>query len=373
MGRILILVNHEVVVYNFRKELVETLLENEHNVIISCPKGEKINHLVKLGAIHVHTKIDRRGTNIYKDLKLFFKYFKIISTYKPDVILSFTIKPNIYGGIVSKIKKIPILINVTGLGTSIEKKSKMQSIIVLLYKYALKNAKVVFFQNYQNMDFMIKGKQSFRKYYILPGSGVNIDSFKFIKYPNKGEIIKFIFVGRIMKAKGIDFYLELAKTLRIEYENLEFHVIGGYEEDYKHILKEYQDHGFIKYHGKLDDVKDFYAMSHAIIHPTFHEGMSNVLLEAAATGRPLIASKIPGCMEIIDENINGIFFEPQNQESLNNAVKKFIALSYEEKNEMGKQSRFKIEKEFDRKTITNIYIDEIRNIVEDKKWVYMMI
>lgn len=363
---VLILVNHEIVIYNFRKELVEKLISEGYKVIISCPYGKNIDNLTSLGSIHVDSTIDRRGINPIKDIKLFFHYKKLINKYKPDVLLTYTIKPNIYGGLVSRLTKTPIVANVTGLGTAIEKEGLLQYITTKLYKYSLKKANTIFYQNKQNQNFMISKGIKGQKYLLIPGSGVNIEDFKYLEYPPKSTI-HFIYVGRVMKAKGIDYYLELAKTFKAKYKNTTFHILGDYEEDYQLLLDDYQRKGYIVYHGKVDDVRKFYEIAHAIVHPTFHEGMSNVLLEAASSGRPLIASNIPGCVEIIDEGVNGFTFDLKNQFSLNATIDKFINLSYEKKKQMGLNARESVTLKFDRKKIVNIYLDVIKNIMEDKQ------
>jgi galacturonosyltransferase len=360
---ILLLVNHEIVIYNFRKELVERLIDNSYKVIISCPYGKNIDRLTNLGAIHVDLDIDRRGVNPLKDLKLFLHYKRLIKQYKPDAILTYTIKPNLYGGLAARLTKTPCIANITGLGTAIEKRGLLQIFIIKFYKVCLKNAKTVFFQNKENLDFMmnkgVKGKGN----KLLPGSGVNVNQFKYIEYP-LSSTLHFVYVGRVMKAKGIDYYLESAKTIRKKYPNTVFHILGDFEEDYESILAEYQKNGYIEYHGKVNNVKEYYKIAHAIIHPSFHEGMSNVLLEAASSGRPIIASRISGCKETFDENKTGFSFIARDQESLDLAIEKFINLPYENKRQMGIDGRKKVVNEFDREKIVNIYIDTIKKNIE---------
>jgi len=363
---ILILVNHDIVIYNFRKELVEALLEKDYKVIISCPYGISIDKLTKLGAIHIDLNIDRHGVNPIKDLKLLFHYKKIIKQHKPDVVLTYTIKPNIYGGIASRITKTPYVPNITGLGTAIEKKGILKFISTNLYKVALKKAHTIFFQNKENMNFMLKEAIKGKSQKLIPGSGVNIEEFSYINYP-KDDILHFLFIGRVMKAKGIDYYLEAAKTIKEKYPNTVFHILGGYEEDYRVILDDYQSKGYIKYHGRVENVREYHKIAHAIVHPTFHEGMSNVLLEAASSGRPIIASNISGCVEIIDEGVNGLKFEVKNQLSLNDVINKFINLSYEEKKQMGIKGREKVLMEFNREIVVNVYMEMIKNIMEDRQ------
>jgi glycosyltransferase involved in cell wall biosynthesis len=362
---VLVLVNHEIVIYNFRKELIKSLVDQGYYVIISCPNGKDIDKLTKLGAIHITSPIDRRGISLIKDFNLFYHYKNIVKKYKPRVILTYTIKPNLYGGFVSRLTKTPILVNITGLGTALQKKNFLYFFLLKFYKHALKNAHTIFFQNKENLNFMLNKGIIIQNYQMLPGSGVNINEFNYIDYPPDSSL-NFLYVGRVMKAKGIDYYLEAAKTIKLKYPNTNFHIIGDFEEDYKKILDFYNEQNFIVYHGKVSDVKMYFKKSHIIVHPSFHEGMSNVLLEASSSGRPIIASNIAGCREIIDEGINGFMFEVGNQLSLVNKIEKFISLSYEEKKLMGMRGREKVSLEFNRSKVVDIYMDIIKKIMEDE-------
>ncbi len=370
--KVLILVNHELVIYNFRKELVEKLLELGYEVIISSPKGPKIDELIAMGTSFIETNIDRRGKNIFKDLKLIRHYKKMIKKVKPNVVLTYTIKPNIYGGIAAVKYKVPYIANITGLGSALENKSMVQKLLVFLYKRAFRSINTVFFQNEENMQFFIDRKIAMGKHELLPGSGVNLEHFKVTPYPEK-EKIRFIFVSRIMKEKGIDYYLNAANHFMDKYDNLEFHICGSLEEDYKEIISKYEKENKIIYHGMVRDVREYLKNVHAIIHPTYYpEGMSNVLLEAAASGRPIITTNRSGCREIVDNGVNGYLVDVKDLSQLTKTIEKFIALTNEKKKDMGIAGRKKIEKEFDRQIVVDAYMKEIENILNERdkdiKW-----
>lgn len=363
---VLILVNHDIVIYNFRKELVEALLNKGYKVVLSCPYGKSLDKLVEIGVTYIDLTIDRHGMNPFNDMKLLFHYNSLIKEYQPDVVLTYTIKPNIYGGIVARFSHTPYIANITGLGTAIENKGLLQLITTKLYKFALKKARMVFFQNKDNMNYMISKGIKGESYKLIPGSGVNTEYFNYIEYP-RDEILHFLFIGRVMKDKGIDYFLEAAKTIKEKYPHTVFHVIGSYEEDYKKTLEDFQLKGFVEYHGRVDDVRQYHKIAHAIIHPSFHEGMSNVLLEAASSGRPILASNVPGCKETFDDNVTGYSFEVKNQVSLNQIIKKFINLPFEEKKKMGIKAREKVYNEFNRKNVVETYLYTIDNALEEKK------
>lgn len=366
MKKILILSNSMDGFYRFRNELIIKLLKEDYSVFLSAPIDAREDYYRQLGVIVTQTKISRRSINPFKDLKLFLFYIRLINKYKPDHVLTYTIKPNVYGGLAARLAKIPYIANITGLGTAIENKGIIQNIAIKLYKIGLKKASMIFFQNQENLNFMISKGVRGHSYQLLPGSGVNINYFDYSEYPSQDRL-HFLFIGRVMKSKGIDYFLESAKYVNEKYPNTVFHVIGDLEEDYKEKISEYVSKSYIKYHGKTDDIRDFLKMSHAIIHPSFHEGMSNVLLESASSGRPVIASNIAGCKETFEENKTGLSFIVKNQELLNTAIEKFIKLPHEHKKKMGIAGRDKMVKEFSRENIVNKYIEAINKIKEDKK------
>lgn len=359
MSRVLFLVNHDVVIYNFRLELVEELIKMGHEVVISCPNGERINDLVKLGAKYIETKINRHSVNPFVDYSLLRHYKRIIKNEKPDIIFSYTIKPNIFGSIAAHHYCVPFVANITGLGTALENQGIRQKLLVLMYRKAFRNIQTVFFQNSDNQLFFEKHKIALGKHKLLPGSGVNLGRFSIQKYPTDGTLV-FVFVGRIMKEKGIDYFLETAKYIKSKYKNCEFHVFGFIEKEYQGKLNEYAANGIVQYHGMVRNMFDVYGMAHCLVFPSFYpEGISNVLLEAASSGRPAITTDRPGCRETVDDNATGFIVPIKNQDALNDAVERFLLLPYSAKMQMGIAARKKVEKEFDRNIIVKKYIEEI--------------
>lgn len=359
--KVLILVNHDVVIYNFRLELVERLLNEGYEVYISSPYGERIDDLISLGCKYIEANIDRHGLNICQEFKLLRYYKRIIKQINPSVIVTYTIKPNIYGAIAGRALGIPVIANITGLGTAVENGGLMQKISIALYKYAFKDIARVFFQNSENQQFFINHNIALGKHELIPGSGVNLERFSLIDYP-EDSTVDFVFISRIMKEKGIDQYLDAAKHIRGKYPNTRFHILGFSEEDYEKEIKSLQEQDIITYHGMQRDVRKFLKNFHCTIHPSFHEGMSNVLLESAASGRPIITTNISGCKEIVDENVSGYLVEPANSEDLIEKIEKFLTLSYDEKKEMGLAGRRKVEREFDREIVVEAYMNEINHL-----------
>lgn len=361
--RVLVLGNCNLVVFGMRGELIQRLVKEGYEVIVSYPTGslgKEENLAEQYGCTHIETAVDRRGTNIIRDAALLLNYLKLLKKVKPDVVLSYTVKCNIYGGIACRIRKIPFIANITGLGKGLAEGGFKQKLLVWLYKRGVKSAKCVFFQNQSDRQFFIDHKIHHPKNQVLPGSGVNLTKFTPMPYPADDKII-FMYIARVMKTKGIDEFLEAAKVIRKDNPNVEFHICGFYEDDYKDVIENVQKQGIAHYCGQVLDVRPYDAMSHCVVLPTYHpEGISNVLLEAAACARPIITTNRPGCAEVVDDGINGFLVGERDSGDLIEKMRKFIALSWEQRRDMGLAGRKKVENEFDRQIVVQKYLEEIQ-------------
>lgn len=362
MSKILFLVNHEIVIYNFRLELVERLVEDGHEVHVSSPYGERIEELISMGVKHHDIEVNRHGMNPKEEFHILKCYNKLLSEVKPDIVLGFTIKPNIYGSIAARKNRIPFVANITGLGMALENPGLRQKILILLYKYAFRGIQRVFFQNEENRKFFVEHKIAIEAHDLLPGSGVNLIRFPYQDYPTD-KVIKFLFISRIMKEKGIDQYLEAAEAIKKQYDKVEFHVCGFCEAEYTGKLQEFHDKGIVIYHGMVNNVTDIMGEMNCIIHPTYYpEGISNVLLESCATGRPIITTGRSGCREVVEDGINGYMIPQKDGKALIEAVEKFICLDLDEKRKMGLAARATVEKKFDRQIVVQKYVDEVARV-----------
>ena len=360
--KILFLNNNFRGLFSFRREVIKSLLDKGYDITISAPLDEKIDYFKNLGCKLIDTSFNRRGKNPFKDILLLFKYIKIIRNVKPDVVLTYTIKPNLYGGMACAFLNKKQLANVTGLGEAVEKKGWLQILTIMLYKIGLRKTNTIFFQNKANMDFCIKHEMVKGKKILLPGSGVNLDFHTYQEYP-KDDAFKFLFIGRVIYQKGIEQYLEAAKVIKEKYKNSEFHIIGRCDGPYEDKIKELEKDKVIIYHGVQQDVRPFYRMCHCTVHPSFYpEGMSNVLLESCATGRPIITTNRPGCGEIVDVGINGFVVKQEDSNDLIEKIDKFINLPYEKKREMGMAARKKVEESFSRQRVIDAYLREIESL-----------
>lgn len=348
--RIMILANFDVGLYQFRKELIEEFLK-ENEVIISLPYGELVEPLKNMGCKFIDTPVDRRGINPATDLKLISKYRNLLKQEKPDLVITYTIKPNIYGGLACRLARIPYAVNITGLGTAFENGGLLKKIVVAMYKVACKKAKVVFFENEENRQIFIREKivkdaQTHR----LNGAGVNLEKYQVSEYP-EGEEIKFLFMGRVMAEKGINELFGAMKRLVAEGKQCFLDVVGPFEEDYKDKLEQYENDGWLKYHGYQPDVRPFIDSCHCFVLPSYHEGMANTNLECASSGRPVITSNIPGCKEAVIEGESGLLCAPKNADSLYEVMKQMAEMSIEERRAMGLAGRKHMEDVFDKKKV----------------------
>ncbi len=362
--KILILSNYANGLYLFRKEVLTAFLDMGHEVAVSVPPDDNCGKIKALGCVVISTKFERRGNNPVHDFQLFLKYGKLLKEQKPDIVLTYTIKPNLYGGLACALKRVPYLVNITGLGTAVEKQGVLGKALLCFYRIATKKAACVFFQNEGNQKFMQERGIGRKHSRLLPGSGINLKEHPCSPYPAEKDGIIFLAVLRIMKDKGIEEYLKAAQQIKKEYPFVRFYLAGEYEEEsravYEPEIEKLSGEGVLNYLGHIDNVPEVMAGSHVIVHPSYHEGLSNVLLEGAACGRPVLASNVSGCRETLKEGVSGLLFAPESTESLVNALKEILRRTESERREMGIQGRKYVEKVFDRKKVIAIYKEEMQ-------------
>ncbi len=368
MSRIVILIPKDNVAYNFRAELFIKLHDMGHDIYIVSPYGEKLEYFRERGCSIIDLPIDRRGTSVIKDAKLTMQYRKLIKDVKADLVLTYTTKCSVYGGFACEMTRTPYIVNAAGVMQQGDTLSLLEKFILFLYKIAFKKVSCMMYQNDYERDLVNKVMNNKVHYRRIPGSGVNLNAFPFTSYPDSDDIITFNYVARIMKNKGIDEYLECAQRIKKIYPNTRFVIYGDYDDDsYRVRVEELEQQGIVEYGGIQLDMKPYIMKSHAVIHPSYYEGMTNVVLEHSSMGRVCIGSNIPGIREGIEDGVTGFLFEVRNIDKLVDAVERFIALSHAQKVKMGKAAREKMEREFSREIVTNTYLEEIHNIFESKE------
>jgi len=360
MGRVLVLINSSGGLYDFRNEFVEALLK-ENQVFVSVPDDVKTKELTDEGCQIIKTPINRRGINPIEDLKLYRTYHNMMKELKPDLVATYTIKPNIYGGFCAGRMKIPYITTITGLGGAFDRTGPLLWLIIRMYRAGMKKAACVFFQNEENRSIFKRFGIQGQKDRLVMGSGVSLPRHPYEPYPEREET-HFLFVGRVMKERGILEFVEAAK--RLHSDRVFFDILGYCDEDYQEMLERLEQEGVVHQLGFHTQVHPYLADASAVVIASFHEGMSNALIEAAAKGRPVIASNISGCLEAFEEGRTGFGFTPGNVEELVEALRKFLKLSFEERSAMGQAGRKKMEREFDRRLVTGAYMEEVNRIMK---------
>lgn len=369
---IALLTNNDDDVYCFRKELIEALNADGFQMLISCPDGPKFELMKDIPYIYDNPDIDRRGTNPIKDLGLMMHYRKLFKQYRPAVVLTYTAKPNVYASIAAHQLGIPVINNLTGLGSVVNETGLMKSFIMWLFKLAYQKSACMMFQNATNMQLAIDQGMVKGKYRLIPGSGVDTDRYPLQPYPDGGDgktgkPVVFNYIGRILHDKGVDDYIEAAKRIKKVYPQTEFNLMGFIEPTeihYEKDLNELQDQGIAIYRGSLKDVKPYIIRSHCTIHPsTYGEGMSNVLQESASSGRFLITTNNPGCQETVENDKTGYIYKGGDVDALVHTIERFLALPNSQRKMAGELGRKRMEEKFSRKIVINAYREEIKNIL----------
>lgn len=357
----------EVSICNFRKELVERLLKEGYKVIISSPYGRKFDELIEKGCVFVDTPMHRRSKNFFHDLPLFFKYIFTMLKYHPGVVITYTIKPNLYGSIAAKILRIPCIMNITGLGTELENGGATKTALISALKPLMKASYCVFFQNIVHLNMFKEMEIIKNNYKLVAGSGVNLKEHKVLPYNKNNDDINFLFVGRLMYEKGIGELVEATKIAKEKNPAITVTALGFCEDEYEETFKKLNAENTIEYLPYTDDVDAVIKKCDAVINPSYHEGMSNALLEGAACGRPVLASNVTGCVETLDDGKTGLIFKVKNAQDIAEKMLIFADLPSEARREMGINGRKKVEREFDREDVVDSYMEEIRKILKIKQ------
>lgn len=370
---IALLTNNDDDVYCFRKELIEALIADGFEMLISCPDGPKFELMKDISYIYDNPDIDRRGTNPVKDFGLLMHYRKLFKKYRPAVVLTYTAKPNVYASIAAHWMGIPVINNLTGLGSVVNESGMKQAFIMWLFKLAYQKSACMMFQNATNMQVAIDQGMVKGDYKLIPGSGVNTNRYPLQPYPaggdgKEGEPIVFNYIGRVLHDKGVDDYIEAAKRIKVKYPQTEFNMLGfiepteiHYEED----LRILGEQGIVMYRGSQKDVTPWVARAHATIHPsTYGEGMSNVLLESASMGRFIITTNNPGCQETLEHEKTGFIYQGGNVDALVETIERFLAMPNETRQKMGEAGRKRVKALFSREFVIKAYKEKINELLK---------
>lgn len=364
---VLISSNYAWTIFNFRMGLIKRLKKEGYRVVVLTQFDDYEKKIIKEVDEVIPLFISRKGINPFIDIITLINFIKVILKIQPSYILLFTIKPVIYGSLAARYTNSISIPMITGLGTSFIKNSIITTIVKKLYKLSLISSPLVFFQNHNDKEIFLQHKLIGRNQWkITPGSGVDLANFSYIE-ANFSKNLTFLFVGRILKDKGVLEFFEAAKIIKKKYPETRFQLLGPIGSENrtaipKKEVQKFVDAGFVEYLGITENTSSYIKNACCIVLPSYREGTSKALLEGAAVGRPLIASDVPGCREIIDNNLSGFLCKPRDGEDLAKNIEKIIKLSFEERLLMGKNGRFKMEKEYDQEFVFDMYIEAIQNI-----------
>ena len=358
MKKILIISNHSYMLYRFRLELIQSLMKN-HEVVLSMPFVGHEDDFQAMGLKCIDTDVDRRGINPKTDFKLFCQYRKLLKQEKPDLVITYSIKPNIYAGLACAMAGIPYCANVQGLGTAFQRKG-LAKFVTVLYKAALRKARVVFFENGGNaQEFIDRKIIPEERIAVLPGAGINLEAYQKQPYPDN-DAVHFLYLGRIMEEKGINELFAAMRRLYGELGNrVVLDLVGFFDDDYKEQVDQLVEDGIAVFHGFQTDPRPYYAAADCVVLASYHEGLSNVLLESAATGRPVITSDIHGCKEAVDADVSGLLCAVKNTDSLYEQMLRMVRMTKAERQAMGDAARAKMEREFEKSLVVNQTMDAI--------------
>ncbi|MBL6444829.1 glycosyltransferase family 4 protein [Fulvivirga sp. 29W222] len=365
--KVAIVLNTSWNVYNFRMGLIKALRENNHEVIVIAPEDEYSKRIIDTGCDFHKVKMDSRGANPIKDFALIFELYGIYKKTRPDVILHYTIKPNIYGTLAASLLKIPTINNVCGLGTVFLQKGMVSKIALFMYKVAFRFPKKVFFQNNHDYELFIRERLVRKRISdILPGSGIDVSHFPALPF-KRNKRFTFLLISRLIHDKGVIEYIDAIKQLKSQGVDAQFQILGAKDPKHKRgikleIIDEWINSNIIEYLGTTDDVRQFINKADCVVLPSYREGTPRTLLEAASSAKPIVATDVPGCNNVVQDNFNGFLCRLKSSEDLAEKMLAMMSLDDQKIELFGKNSRTKVEKEFSEDIVISRYLDSLKEL-----------
>jgi glycosyltransferase involved in cell wall biosynthesis len=359
--RVAIVLNTSWNIFNFRMNFVRALQAQGHEVHTIAPVDEYTHLLTESGCVHHPVKMDSRGANPIKDSALIAELFFIYRKVKPDIILHYTIKPNVYGTLAASMLGIPVINNVCGLGTVFLKDNIVSAVAMMLYKISFRFAGKVFFQNPDDLKlFLDKKLVPAKAVDILPGSGIDLKRFQPTPF-KRNEKFTFLLISRLITDKGVIEYIDAVRKLKDKGVDAHFQVLGAKDPLHKRgiqldVIQEWIDSGTIEYLGTTNDVRDFINNADCVVLPSYREGTPRTLLEAASSSKPIIATDVPGCNHVVKDDFNGFLCRLKDADDLAEKMKRMAGLADEKLKAFGKNGRAKMEAEYDESLVINKYL-----------------
>jgi glycosyltransferase involved in cell wall biosynthesis len=365
--KIAIVLNTSWNIYNFRMNFVASLQSQGHEVHTVAPVDDFTHFLTAAGCIHHPLRMDSRGANPVKDTALIIELWSIYRKMRPDIILHYTIKPNVYGSLAAGILGIPVINNVCGLGTVFLKDNLVSAIAISLYRISFRFASKVFFQNPEDLSlFLDKKLVAPEKTDLVPGSGIDLNKFQPVAF-KRNSSFTFLLISRLITDKGILEYIKAVEQLRAQGINARFQILGAKDPSHKrgielNTIDAWIRNGIIEYLGTTTDVRQFIHQADCIVLPSYREGTPRTLLEAASSAKPIIATDVPGCHQVVRHEFNGLLCKPKSPEDLAEKMDSMANFDDATIKKLGENGRQKMEEEFDEKVVIDKYIMAIADL-----------
>jgi glycosyltransferase involved in cell wall biosynthesis len=370
--KILIALNTTWNLVNFRAGLIQALLASGFDVVAVAPPDDYVDRLVALGCRYQPLSMDNKGTNPFRDVVLFLNFLRLLRKERPDCLLGYTVKPNIYGSLAAHVLGTPVINNVSGLGTAFIRGGWMNRVVSRLYRVAFSRSAKVFFQNRDDLELFSEcGLVDAERADRLPGSGVDLRRFEFRPLEQRNRTV-FLMVARLLWDKGVGEYVAAARRVKQRYPFATFRLLGFLGAENRtavpaSVVQDWVSEGLIEYVGSADDVRPHLADADCVVLPSYREGAPRSLLEAAAMGRPIITTNVPGCRDVVDDGLNGFLCRPKDADDLADQMGRFLALPFEARQAMGRSGRRKMEREFDEQVVIDRYIAAIRGVISARE------
>lgn len=371
--RILMTVNAAWNIWNFRRPLVEALMGDGHQITVLAPRDDAVPDLVRLGCRVRPLEMSVKGLNPIEDLKLQLRFGQIFREERPDAVLSYTIKNNIFGARAAKPANVPFVPNVTGLGTAFLSGKLLQTVTEQLYRRSFATLPVVFFQNEDDRDLFLGrrlvGADQAR---LLPGSGIDLQRFTPAPMPAPEDPPVFLMIARLLRDKGVLEFVDAARMVKARHPRARFQLLGAVGSENRSAIDRpmvdaWVAEGLVEYLGTTADVRPEIAAASCVVLPSYREGAPRTLIEAAAMARPLIATDVPGCRAVVDRDVSGFFCEVRSAESLAGAMERFLSLSSEVQQAMGAAGRTKMVREFDQALVVDAYREALDAVASGQR------
>lgn len=367
--KVVIALNTAWNIVNFRSGLIRALVADGYEVVAIAPVDGYAPRLAELNCRFVALPMDNKGTHPGRDLVLLWRFYWCLRSERPAVYLGYTVKPNVYGSLAAQALGIPVVNNIAGLGAVFIKNSWLTLLVRWLYRLALTRSSRIIFQNDDDRRIFIEGRLVRKEITDrVPGSGVDLEHFDVQSFPRSGERIRFLLIARMLWDKGVGEFVDAARMIKCRFENVDFCLLGFLDVQNPAAISRKQmqawvDEGIVEYLGATDDVRPHITASDCVVLPSYREGTPRTLLEASAMGRPTITTDTVGCREVVNDGVNGFLCRPRDAADLAEKIERMMALSPDERAEMGRRGRKKIELEFDEKIVIRKYLETIAEIV----------